>query len=478
MKSGVCTCEDGYEVEEKECRLQYTLTAYELATLRITFKNSLSSSLTSADLTLTTNSTDLSALLTTEITLAAYILNLEFTTTQESPVSVEVVVNKTDQSKRTVSQAPHSAVLQFSKANSTSDLTDKTTQEVTSSVSSYATAAIGGAAMITGSPSMMMSMLNTVQFISYLPLMNLDIEPQLRALLIGSNPFANLPNYALKVIDPDDFEVPFPRAEDYGFETSGFVVNIGKNILVLVSLLASHLVVAGLSRCCCVSVRLYFRKMLQCYHLDNYVLFILASFIELHVQASVQLRSPSGVLVVLASYSLAVGLFFFLTLLPFCIACAVPVAKADSRGRMYRLFEVLFVDLKRADFGRYFYPVSLLHQYLCLSVILFTDSPLAQILVCSVLTILVSSRQKLLYLLTARPFKDSMLLISICLGDLCILVSIIAVSVEYFLDAKFTPLRYAVMVSQLSVAGFNIVLSTKNAVQTLRRRSSSKIVSL
>jgi hypothetical protein len=72
--------------------------------LRINFKPSLSSSLTSADLMLTTNSTDFSALLTTEITLAAYILNLEFTTTQESPVSVEVVVNKPVQSGRTVSQ--------------------------------------------------------------------------------------------------------------------------------------------------------------------------------------------------------------------------------------------------------------------------------------------------------------------------------------------------------------------------------------
>jgi hypothetical protein len=102
---------------------------------------------------------------------------------------------------------------------------------------------------------------------------------------------------------------------------------------------------------------------------------------------------------------------------------------------MYRLFEVLFVDLKRADFSRYFYPVSLLHQYLCLSVILFTYSPLAQLLVCSLLTVLVSSTQKLQYLLTARPFKDSMLLISICLGDLCILDRMLVVSV----DTSLTP---------------------------------------
>jgi hypothetical protein len=463
MMRGVCTCEGGYQIEENECRLQYTLTAYELAVLRITFENSLSSSLILADLKLTTNSNYFSALLTTEVTLAAYTLNLEFTTTQESPVSVKVVVNKTDQSRRTVSQAPHSAVLQFSRVNSTSTLTDEATQEVASSASSYATAAVGGAATMTGSPTLLLSMLGNVQFISCLPLMNLDIEPQLRGLLIGSNPLANLPNYALNVMDPDGFEAPFPKALDYGFETSGFVVNIGKNFLVLVSLLASHLAVAGLSRCCCVSVRLYFSKKLQCYHLDNYVLFIVASFIELQVQASVQLRSPSESLAVSSCYSLAVGLLFFLTLLPFCIASAAPAAKADVRGRMYRLFEVLFVDLKRADFSRYFYTVSLLHQYLCLSVILFTDSPLVQLLVCSVLTILVSSTQKLLYLLNAHPFKDSMLLISFCLGDLCILVSIIAVSVEYFLDAMFPPMRYAVIASQLSVNGSNVVLSAKFA---------------
>jgi cbb3-type cytochrome oxidase subunit 1 len=95
-------------------------------------------------------------------------------------VSVKVVVNKTRPKQSDVSQVPHLAVLQFSKANSTSNLTDKTTQGITSSVSSYATAAVGGAAMITGSPSMIMNMLNTVQFIAHLPLMNLDIDTQQR----------------------------------------------------------------------------------------------------------------------------------------------------------------------------------------------------------------------------------------------------------------------------------------------------------
>jgi hypothetical protein len=63
--------------------MQYTLTTYEMAVLRIIFENSLSSSLTSANLALTSNSSGFYALLTTEITLAADTLNLKFTTTQE-----------------------------------------------------------------------------------------------------------------------------------------------------------------------------------------------------------------------------------------------------------------------------------------------------------------------------------------------------------------------------------------------------------
>jgi hypothetical protein len=50
--------------------------------------------------------------------------------------------------------------------------------------------------------------------------------------------------------------------------------------------------------------------------------------------------------------------------------------------------------------------------------------------------------------------------------------------VEYFLDALFTSMRYAVMVAQLSVVVFNIALSAKNAVQTFRLRSNSKVTSL
>jgi hypothetical protein len=43
-------------------------------------------------------------------------------------------------------------------------------------------------------------MLGSVQFIAYLLLMNLDIERQLRGLLIGSSSFINLPNYVLNII--------------------------------------------------------------------------------------------------------------------------------------------------------------------------------------------------------------------------------------------------------------------------------------
>jgi hypothetical protein len=150
-------------------------------------------------------------------------------------VSVEVVVNKTDQSRRTVSQGPHSAGLQFSSANSTSAPIDKPTQEVISSMSSYATVVVRRAAMIADSPTLLLSMPGSVHIV-YLPLMNLNIEPQLRGLLIGSNPFTNIPNYALNAIDPDDFEDHLRKAELYGFETSGFVLNTGKNFLVLVSL--------------------------------------------------------------------------------------------------------------------------------------------------------------------------------------------------------------------------------------------------
>jgi hypothetical protein len=135
MKRGVITCEDGYEVEENECRLQYTLTAYELVVLRITFNNSLSSTLTSADLTRTANCTDFSALLTTEITFVAY------TSTSSSSQRRSPHCRGSRQQDHQRSKSD-SAVLLFSMANSTSALTDEATRQVTSSVSNNATAAV------------------------------------------------------------------------------------------------------------------------------------------------------------------------------------------------------------------------------------------------------------------------------------------------------------------------------------------------
>jgi hypothetical protein len=203
------------------------------------------------------------------------------------------------------------------------------------------------------------------------------------------------------------------------------------------------------------------------------VLFLVGAFVELQIVSVVQLRSPSSTVAVSLNCVVAGAILIVVTVLPLCVAAAVHTA--ESQSRLYSVFEVLFEDLKKSKVCRYLYVVCLVHQYLCMSVVLLSSSPSAQIITCCALTVLVSSMQKLLYLAIARPFEDIMLVVSFIVGDLSVLASILAIGVGYYFAAYYAAMRYTVMACQLSIAAFNISYSVKNTVQMFLTKKPSRI---
>jgi hypothetical protein len=130
----------------------------------------------------------------------------------------------------------------------------------------------------------MFDLLIMLQFASLIPLMHFSISDELASLLTVNYPFESLSNIATLALEPDWFPETYAKARHYGFESAGFLFNIGQELSVLAFTL---LVLLGLflgSKCECSKRLITFASSVVPGYLQN-------CFSELLVAALIQLRS-------------------------------------------------------------------------------------------------------------------------------------------------------------------------------------------
>jgi hypothetical protein len=471
LLKGTCVCEEGYCVEEGECRLEFTALVDELS-VKLDFMNALDPVLSSSEVLLTSNYTHSINYSVSALSLSSFLLKLDFSENPEAPIEIVLQVHAFDVSQAKVSEVPKALLFNFTAKVEDTSLTDQTSQEMASTAAAYASGAVAISALVSGSPSVFMSMLNAVQYISFIPLMNVHIEPQLRGILIGSNPFVSAPNILSMLLGPDDYDKPYSQAEDFGYETSGFLINAGTTLPMVAALVALHLCCALGTLVSWCGVDTFSRKKLKSFHLDHYLVYLIGVYMELHAAAAIQLISASSSSpAVLSNCILAAVFMVILVAVPFLVVFLV----VASESKMAEFCRALFDELGEGRVSRCFYAVYFLHRYLSLSVIMFCTSPYLQLSLCLAFTLAVSPTQKLLYLALARPFQDKLLFVSHLVADSCSSQCLFIVLLEAGFDVGPAWMRYSVM----SALGFVVVVclavSIKNIVVSMRRRRISKI---
>jgi hypothetical protein len=171
------------------------------------------------------------------------------------------------------------------------------TSEAASASQVTSSALIGAAALsgvMLGNPLGVLGLVNMLQFASLVPLTQFSISEELANLLIGNNPFESLPNFSSLFISPDWFAEPYHTAKHYGFETAGFLYNIGQELTVLACLLLAllGLYLGSKVKSCCHSLQLYCFKKYNAFKRSLLSGYLQANFQELLVSALVQLKSP------------------------------------------------------------------------------------------------------------------------------------------------------------------------------------------
>jgi hypothetical protein len=466
-----CVCEEGFVIEEGECRLEFTVLVDELF-IKLDFMNALDPVLSSSEVLLTSNYTHSINYSVSSLSLSSYLIKLDFSENPASHIELSLLVHAFDASQAKVSEVPKTLLFNFtSKAENTS-LTDQSSQEMAASAEEYSAGALAFTTLMSGSPSVFMSMLNAVEYISFIPLMNVKIEPQLRGILIGSNPFGSIPNILGMLLNPDDFEKPYSQAEDFGYETSGFLINVGTDLPILALVLVLHLCCAFGTLVPCCGVDAFFRKRLESFHLNLYLIYFIGAYMELHAAATIQLLTASASsAVVLINCILAAVFMAILVAVPFLVVCLA----SASESKTAKLFRVMFGDLREGRVSRCFYAVYFLHRYLSLSVIMFCSTPYLQLSLCLAFTSAVSPTQKLLYLALVRPFHDKLLFISHLVADFCSLLCLFIVLLESAFDLGHVYLRYSVMTALCLLVVLAFAISIKNVVVSFRRNRVAKI---
>jgi hypothetical protein len=322
---------------------------------------------------------------------SSFYVNFQFSSTPTSSVSLGVSVNSNLTDLYDVPVSKETLQVELSFSNATSSPTTPAAQSGSKITSS---ALVGGAAlvgMMIGNPQSMLLLTSMLQFASLIPLMQFNISEELSSLLIGNSPFDSVPSLSTFVLKPDTFSEAYSKAKHYGFDSAGFLYNIGQELSVLVCLLLALLgLFIGSKLACCSSFQSYCSK--KCKGLSAFLIpgFLQGCFQEMLVAAMIQLRSQEYHSL-LNAFSCCCAWAF----LVFGCVGSLLLVDAALRSKLNRFF----LGLSSSPLERLRVPAFYVHRLVCVLVITLSYNSLLQGYVCLVLSLLVNSSQKSLLIL-------------------------------------------------------------------------------
>jgi hypothetical protein len=276
-----------------------------------------------------------------------------------------------------------------------SDTTSKQKQEiaVAQTATGLGSSVLIGGAMMTGSPSIFVSMFMTIELLSFLPLINMKLTAHQVDLIVGSNQLKGLPNY----IDDLQCHPPQDSRRNYDIDCTDFLRIAQKELAILSSLGLVTLVlwlVAWKSEGCAgflLKVLPFLRKLLLMILIDCLV----KSAYSAQVSGIESVQEFLNWVFILAVWAL----FLLLGVL----GCLAAFSKSDSYPRLKAF---LLNDLKPTAKSRLHFSLLILHRMTYALLIITLDASKVQLLLLSISTTLVIPRQFTFYLMVVWPYQD------------------------------------------------------------------------
>jgi hypothetical protein len=240
-------------------------------------------------------------------------------------------------------------------------------------------------AFMVGSPDLAVSMLMTIELISYLPLIDLDLSEHETNLLVGSNQLDSLPDF----IPGIHCSSAQARSSSYNFKCSSLFKNAQKEILILILALLIQLT----ERCMKKDDLAESEARLKSLRSIKVKLMLIVSF-GLFIKSSVHVLNYAD-----SSVQAVLGWPIALAVLSLYLGWAV-LNLLNKAGC------VDYPDLKPNRASQVMYGLIILHRVIYAGTLVLLDTPKVQLGILTVITFAVSPRQLLCYFVLVRPFTD------------------------------------------------------------------------
>jgi hypothetical protein len=333
---------------------------------------------------------------------------------------------------------------------------EKQETAVSQTASSLGSAIVMGGALMTGSADAFVSLFMTVELLSYLPLVNMQLTQHQVDLLVGANQLKDLPDYisGLRCYAHDS-------RNNYGFDCSDFLKIAQKELTILSVLgvvsLVSSIIACATANCLDRSTELL-KKVLP---LARRLLLMILTGCLIKAAYSAQL---SGIDSVQEAFSwVMIVLVWLLFLLLGGIGCWAVCSES------YPLLQhFLFNDLKPTTPSRLHFSLLVLHRSVFTLLITTLDVSKVQLICLSAITAAVSASQFTLYLITVRPhqdIKDSILQ----LGTHCLITGVCSfLTLSEFNVLGKELVSTGLMWSLLSIVGLHMIAMLAKVVSIVK----------
>jgi hypothetical protein len=160
-----------------------------------------------------------------------------------------------------------------------------TVESITSGMATTAT--VGAAVSIASGGSQGWGLLNTVQILSFLALIQVEMPLVLRSCIRAQENY--YPSYDLFKDIRSQFKKPYKKAFEFKYRVSDFVQNIGKPIFILLIIISIHILSKLLFRFTKGKLKQIFEKVINIFNYGVYLRFFIMMYIEFSVPAVIQL---------------------------------------------------------------------------------------------------------------------------------------------------------------------------------------------
>ena len=264
--------------------------------------------------------------------------------------------------------------------------------------------------VISGSPSSLWSVLNTVQLLTYVPMTNNPLTPYLKGLFKGINFINFVPNVFGYFMDPQDSPNPHEQAEDYGIESNLFLLNASGSIGVLGLAIVGLPFIAILAECGFAVTKSKFKSLMKEYKYGVFLRVWVQGYLELAISAMLQVLH-------LASFSYSVYMSYMFAWLVLLLLVTSPplitvflrrrkqeIANLDQHSLIFQLWGSLIYEFRtEADSNAKYFHSAFLGRRLLYSVSLVYLSGLARVQAFLNLGLMVGF---LLFMVVAWPYSE------------------------------------------------------------------------